>query len=85
MAWIEEIPEAEGMARGDKLARLYKALLVPEHGVVENVLKVHGIIPETLDGHLRLYRSIMHTPRRLSRREKEGMAVAVSAANECHY
>lgn len=79
------LDEDEVLSRGDRLARLYKACLDPEHGVVDNILKVHSLAPETLDGHLRLYRSVMHTPGALSRRERETIAVAVSAANACHY
>jgi len=80
------IPEDVGIARGGKLGRLYKALMLEDHGVVENVLKVHGLRPDILETHLRLYRSIMHsTEGQLSRREREGMAVAVSSANACHY
>lgn len=78
-------PESEVMAGTDKLARLYRALADAETGRVENVLKIHSLRPDTLDGHLHLYRSIMHAPGSLSRREREGMAVAVSAYNHCHY
>lgn len=85
MAWIQMRSEDEVMAGKDKLARLYRALVDPEHGVVENVLKIHSLRPDTLDGHLRLYRAVMHAPGSLSRREREGMAVAVSAYNRCRY
>ena len=73
------------MAGTDKLARLYRSLVSPEHGVVDNVLKIHSLRPQTLEGHLRLYKSVMHAPGSLSRREREGIAVAVSAHNHCHY
>ncbi len=85
MSWIEMRDEDEVLAAGDRLSRLYRACLDPEHGVVDNILKVHSLAPETLDGHLRLYRSVMHTAGELSRREREVIAVAVSACNECHY
>ena len=73
----------------DKLARLYRSLMSSEHGavdgVIDNVLKIHSLRPDTLEGHLRLYTSVMHAPGSLSRREREGMAVAVSAFNHCRY
>lgn len=78
-------PEEDVLAGTDKLARLYRSLVDPEHGVVDHVLQIHSLRPDTLDGHLRLYRSVMHSPGRLSPREREGMAVAVSARNRCHY
>lgn len=77
--------EEDVLAGTDKLARLYRAHVDPEHGVVDNVLKIHSLRPDTLDGHLRLYTAVMHAPGRLSRREREGMAVAVSARNHCGY
>lgn len=76
--------EDEVLAGTDKLARLYRAYQ-DEQGVVDNVLKIHSLRPGTLEGHVRLYSSIMHAPGSLSRREREGLAVAVSAFNHCHY
>lgn len=76
--------EEEVLAGTDKLARLYRANQ-DEPGVVDNVLKIHSLRPGTLEGHLRLYSSVMHAPGSLSRREREGIAVAVSAFNRCHY
>lgn len=72
---------------GSRLERLYRACVEEETGEVDNVLKVHGLRPETLRAHLDLYKTAMH-PRHgagLSRRERELIAVAVSRANGCHY
>jgi len=79
------LDEDEVLADNSRLARLYRACLDPEHGVVDNILKVHSLAPETLDGHLKLYRSVMHAPGELTAAEREVLAVAVSAANACHY
>ena len=59
----------------------------PEHGAVDNILRIHSLRPESLEGHVRLYRSVLHPrdPAGLSRRERELVGVAVSAANACHY
>lgn len=84
MAWIEVIDENDAEGR---LARLYRANMDPEHGVVDNILKIHSLRPDTLDGHLKLYRSALHPRAELgmSRREREVVGVVVSAYNECHY
>jgi alkylhydroperoxidase family enzyme len=84
MAWIEILPDDRVLAGKDKLARLYRALLNSD-GTVDNVLKIHSLRPDTLDAHQRLYTAVMHTPGSLSMREREGMAVAVSAYNHCRY
>lgn len=85
MAWIKMLDEHEVQAAGGRLARLYRAALDPIHGVVDNILKVHSLRPGTLDGHLRLYRETMHAPGGLSLREREVLAVAISAMNDCEY
>ena len=50
-----------------------------------NILRSHSLNPEALAAHLRLYRTIMFGESPLSRVEREAIAVAVSAANDCHY
>lgn len=50
-----------------------------------NILASHSLNPAALDAHLRLYRTIMFGDSPLSRTEREAIAVAVSAANDCHY
>ena len=50
-----------------------------------NFLDSHSLNPDALRAHLGLYRTVMFGESGLSRVEREAMAVAVSAANECHY
>lgn len=52
---------------------------------LDNVLACHSLNPEALQAHLLLYRTIMFGESPLSRSEREAIAVAVSAANDCHY
>jgi len=47
--------------------------------------KVHSVSPEAMTAHLDLYRRLMFGRSELSRREREAIAVAVSATNACHY
>ena len=57
----------------------------PETATLANILSSHSLNPETLEAHVRLYRTIMYGESPLSRTEREAIAVAVSAANDCHY
>ncbi len=50
-----------------------------------NILDSHSLNPEALRAHLGLCLTIMFGESGLSRLEREAIAVAVSAANDCHY
>jgi alkylhydroperoxidase family enzyme len=81
MAWIRMLgkDEAEG-----ELAKLYERV-APGDAPLDHILAVHSLHPRTLADHFALYRSLMAGPGPLTRREREIVAVAVSAANDCHY
>jgi alkylhydroperoxidase family enzyme len=50
-----------------------------------NILASHSLNSQALEAHQRLYRTIMFGESSLTRSEREAIAVAVSAANDCHY
>jgi alkylhydroperoxidase family enzyme len=50
-----------------------------------NILAYHSLNPEAVAAHVRLYRTIMFGDSPLTRTEREAIAVAVSAVNDCHY
>lgn len=50
-----------------------------------NILASHSLNPDALDAHLALYGTLMFGESPLTRTEREAIAVAVSAANDCHY
>jgi alkylhydroperoxidase family enzyme len=52
---------------------------------VDNILASHSLNPDALRAHVALYRTIMFESSPLTRAEREAIAVAVSAANNCHY
>ena len=52
---------------------------------VANILASHSLNADAVDAHVRLYRTIMFGDSPLSRVEREALAVAVSAANDCFY
>ena len=50
-----------------------------------NIIASHSLNPAAMRAHLQLYRTIIFGESPLTRAEREAIAVAVSAANECHY
>jgi alkylhydroperoxidase family enzyme len=82
VAWITTIHEREA----DGLLReLYEREWDRKHNLVDNILKVHSLHPETLRAHIDLYRTVMYGPSKVSRAEREMIGVVVSSINKCHY
>ena len=81
MAWIDTINErdADGSLK-DQYAKLKNS-----RGGVDNILKIHSLNPESLDAHVRLYKTIMYGKSPISRVDREMIAVLVSSINQCHY
>ena len=52
---------------------------------LDHILLAHSSNPDSVRAHLLLYRTTMFGKSGLSRLEREAIAVAVSAANDCHY
>jgi len=81
-AWIEMIPVET--ATGD-LKRLYELVQTP-HGTVDNVMRVHSLRPATMEGHVTLYRSVLHNPQNtLPFWFLEVVAAYTSSLNNCEY
>ncbi len=74
MAWIDEI-EAED-ASGE-LKQIYEHLIA-KRGKVSNIMKVHSLNPSAMQKHLDLYLHLLFGRSKLSRSEREAIAVAVS-------
>lgn len=55
-AWIEMISEEDAT---DVLREMYEKARTP-HGTVDNVMKAHSLRPHTMQGHIALYRSVLH-------------------------
>jgi uncharacterized peroxidase-related enzyme len=76
------IPESEATG---VLRKLYEEAMTP-HGTVDNVMKVHSLRPQTMHGHVTLYRSVLHHPDiRLPLWFLEVVASYVSIENDCTY
>ncbi|MCF8153033.1 MAG: peroxidase-related enzyme [Rhodoferax sp.] len=81
-AWIQMIPLDQ--ARG-ALATAYEKVKTP-HGTVDNVMKAHSLRPHTMEGHVALYRSVLHSSdNTLPFVFLEVVASYVSMLNSCDY
>ncbi|MEM7043019.1 MAG: peroxidase-related enzyme [Pseudomonadota bacterium] len=81
-AWISMVADEDASA--DQRAALDEART--PHGTVDNVMRVHALRPNTMRGHVRLYRSVLHddantVPMWL----QETIASYVSLVNGCAY
>lgn len=82
IAWIDTIEpdDANGL-----LKELYDRVRTP-HGTVDNVMKAHSLRPHTLEGHLVLYKSVLHNPANtLPLWFLETVASYTSIVNNCEY
>lgn len=81
-AWIEMISDA---AADDDLRQALDQARTP-HGTVDNVLRVHSLRPNTMRGHIILYRSILHDDANtLPTWLQETIGSYVSILNDCPY
>ena len=81
-AWIEMIPdeEATGLVK-----EMYEKVRTP-HGTVDNVMRAHSLRPHTMEGHVVLYRSVLHNPANtLPLWFLEVVASYTSILNNCAY
>ena len=82
MAYIKVIqPDA---AEG-KLAELFRRVRGPT-GQVDNVLQIHSLRPHTMEGHMALYKAVLHhSGNRTPGWFLESLGVLVSMLNGCGY
>jgi uncharacterized peroxidase-related enzyme len=81
-AWIRMVPLEEATGT---LAEAYRLVTTP-HGTVDNVMKAHSLRPHTMQGHVTLYRSVLHNPdNTLPFWFLEMVASYVSTLNRCAY
>ena len=78
------ISPAAREGRTGRLGTLYGRHRRPD-GLVDNILRVSSLNPETLEHHVSLYGHLMRGASGLSLAERELIAVAVSVVNDCHY
>ncbi len=81
MAHIRYIPPDEA---GPELSPLYCRYAGPR-GNLDNILRIHSLDPPSMKHHYDMYRHLMAGPSPLSKLQREMIAVAVSAENDCFY
>ena len=82
MSWIEFIPykKAEG-----KLKELYERVKSTDNNI-DNILVAHSLRPHTLEGHMTLYKSVLHHSNNiLPKWYLEAIGAFVSYINQCQY
>jgi len=82
MTWIDTISydDSEGALR-----ELYDRVKGPDNNV-DNIMLAHSLRPHTMQGHMTLYKYVLHHPRNtLPKAYLEAIGVYVSALNDCEY
>ncbi|MCJ8323487.1 MAG: peroxidase-related enzyme [Rhizobiales bacterium] len=82
MAWVKTINVKDATG---KLAQLYKRILRPD-GNVDNIMKIHSLRPHTLEGHMYIYKYILHhSGNKIDKWFLEAIGTYVSYLNQCEY
>ncbi len=82
MTWIATI---EPRAAEGRLKKTYARVTGPD-GQIDNILRAHSLRPHTLEGHMALYKSVLHhAANKVSRRLLEAIGIYVSHLNGCAY
>lgn len=82
MSWIRTI--AYDAATGP-LRRLYERIKGPDDNV-DNIMLAHSLRPHTLEGHMTLYKHVLHHPRNtVDKWFLEAIGVHTSLLNACDY
>jgi uncharacterized peroxidase-related enzyme len=82
MTWISTIAyeDADGA-----LKKLYDRIKGPDNNV-DNIMLAHSLRPHSMEGHMSLYKYVLHHPRNtLPKSYLETVGVWVSLLNECRY
>ena len=82
MSWIKTVPYNDATG---KLKKLYDRIKGPDDNV-DNIMMSHSLRPHTMEGHMALYKNVLHhTGNTLPEWFLELIGVWVSALNECDY
>tara|TARA_B100000029_G_scaffold515465_1_gene622492 strand:- start:807 stop:1379 length:573 start_codon:yes stop_codon:yes gene_type:complete len=81
-AWIKMISDEEA---SDDLKDVLSLACTP-HGTVDNVMRVHSLRPNTMRGHLAIYRAALHDDtNKIPTWFQETISSFVSILNKCEY
>jgi len=82
MTWIATISYDDATGA---LKELYDRIKGPDDNV-DNIMMAHSLRPHSMEGHMALYKYVLHHPRNsLAKSYLETIGVYVSLLNQCHY
>lgn len=82
MTWINTVSFDDATG---KLKQLYERVKGPDNNV-DNIMLAHSLRPHTMEGHMALYKNVLHNSRnRLDKAYLETVGVYVSLLNRCDY
>lgn len=82
MTWITTIPYEQATG---PLKSLYDRVKGPDNNV-DNIMLAHSLRPHSMEGHMALYKYVLHHPRNTIKKWfLEALGVYTSMLNECHY
>ena len=82
MTWINIINYEEATG---KVKKLYDRIKGPDNNV-DNIMMAHSLRPHTMEGHMALYKNVLHHARNtLPKWLLEAIGVYVSMLNKCEY
>ena len=82
MTWIATISYEDAQGA---LKTLYDRIKGPDNNV-DNIMLAHSLRPHSMEGHMALYKYVLHHPRNvLPKAYLETIGVYVSMLNECRY
>ncbi len=82
MTWINIVPYKDASG---SLRRLYDRVKGPDNNV-DNIMLAHSLRPHTMEGHMALYKHVLHNSRnQLDKAYLETVGVYVSMLNRCTY
>ena len=82
MTWIKTIPYEKATG---KLKSLYERIKGPDNNV-DNIMLAHGLRPHTMEGHMSLYKYVLHHPHNtIPKWFLEVIGIYTSMLNKCHY
>lgn len=82
MSWIETIPYDESTGH---LRKIYDRIKGP-NDYIDNIIMLHSLRPHTLEGHMKLYKNVLHhSGNQLPKALLEMVGTYVSMLNHCDY
>ena len=82
MPWIDTVSYEDA---SDRLKKLYDRVKGPGNNV-DNIMMMHSLRPHTMEGHMALYKYVLHhSANQLPKWFLETLGVWVSALNNCAY